>query len=65
MAHRWSQYRPSELSNAELFMQEPYRRCENCGVVQQLHKDYSWGKVISRKWLPLVGRCKGEFKNGA
>jgi hypothetical protein len=34
------------------------RRCTNCGVVQELSREHLWGRVVSRRWVPLVGRRK-------
>ena len=58
MAHKWETHKPPGMSNAHLFMSEPFRRCTNCGKVQQLYRDQLWGRVVSRQWLPLAGRCK-------
>jgi hypothetical protein len=58
MAHKWEAHRPPNKSNAELFMSEPYRRCSNCGKVQQRYTETLWMRVTGYKWLPLAGRCK-------
>ena len=36
------------------------RKCKNCGATQELEKTYWWGRLASRRWEPLVGRCKGK-----
>jgi hypothetical protein len=57
MAHKWEFYQPPHMSNAELFMNEPFRRCAHCGKVQQRHTEHSWMRVVGYKWLPKAGRC--------
>ncbi len=34
------------------------RKCRNCGAVQELEREYAWMRQVSKRWLPLVGRCK-------
>lgn len=61
MKHDWEEnYRPPGMTGPEQFMSEPYRRCRNCEVVQQLHKEHAWMRIVARRWLPLVGRCQGK-----
>ena len=38
------------------------RRCKNCGAEQERTQDHNWGRVIGTRWLPLVGRCKGQMQ---
>ena len=56
MRHGWHHYADPAKSPAQRFMGEPQRRCEHCGKVQTQHKDYTWGRIIGRRWLPLAGR---------
>lgn len=57
MRHEWENSRPNTPSG---FMGPEKRRCKNCGMNQYLYKDQSWGRIVSRQWLPLVGRCNPE-----
>ena len=57
MKHKWEEHRPPGMSNAELFMSEPRRKCANCGKVQELYREHSWGRIVRRTWVPLAGRC--------
>jgi hypothetical protein len=34
------------------------RTCKVCGAKQTYNKEYLWGRVVSRQWIPLVGRCR-------
>lgn len=40
------------------YMGDRVRICAVCKQRQTLHKDYAWGRITNRQWLPLVGRCK-------
>lgn len=55
--HMWEEFAPP---NSRPFDADPAenRKCRNCGAIQHMTRDHSWGRVISRQWLPLVGRCK-------
>lgn len=56
MAHEWIQ--PPRTAAA--FLNPPDRVCTKCGARQELEVDYAWGRVVSRRWMPLVGRCPGK-----
>jgi hypothetical protein len=36
------------------------RTCTLCGAEQHESVETAWGRVTGRRWLPLVGRCKGK-----
>ena len=40
------------------------RKCQNCGVVQTKEAEYNWMRITCKRWLPLVGRCKGKDNHG-
>lgn len=59
MRHDWEMHIcPPGKTPAQCFVDEPYRRCRNCGVIQQQERETWWGRTLSRKWRPLAGRCK-------
>ena len=35
------------------------RRCLLCGAVQTKECEQAWMRVVSYRWVPLAGRCKG------
>lgn len=55
--HQWVDNRPN---TPEGLMMPPRRRCARCGVTQELHEETTWDRTISRRWLPVVGRCTGK-----
>jgi hypothetical protein len=57
MGHAWKPYAPPDKTPVELFMSEPYRRCEHCGKVQQRETEHAWMRVVGHKWRPLAGAC--------
>lgn len=57
MKHDWEDTTPWPQ-----MMTEPRRKCRNCDAEQQQHTEHLWMRVVGRRWLPLVGRCKGKVK---
>lgn len=58
VAHKWEDhYHPPGMSNAELFMNAPFRRCVHCGKVQQRYTETAWMRVTGYRWVPLAGQC--------
>lgn len=55
MKHEWEHVRATMAT----FLQPQKRRCKNCGKVQELHIEQAWMRIVGRRWLPLIGRCKG------
>lgn len=55
--HKWEGFSPP---GATLFDADPdeNRKCVNCGAVQRLYREHTWGRVTGRYWRPLVGKCK-------
>ncbi|CAB5079709.1 hypothetical protein UFOVP141_29 [uncultured Caudovirales phage] len=41
------------------------RTCSLCGKTQHEKVDTAWGRVIGRRWIPLVGRCIGRVQSGS
>jgi hypothetical protein len=37
-----------------------HRRCRNCAREQTLVVKTAWMRIVSRRWLPLVGRCRSK-----
>jgi len=60
-AHRWEHHVPAGWSNAQAFMAEPFRKCANCGAVQQRETETAWMRIVARRWRPLAGRCRGKL----
>ena len=58
MKHDWTMIRKTMAT----FLDPDKRKCRHCGVEQELHIEQQWMRVVSRRWLPLVGRCKGKKK---
>lgn len=58
MKHNWEPYYDPAKSNAEIFISEPQRKCQNCGVIQTRITEHLWMRVTGYKWRPLAGRCK-------
>ncbi len=56
MAHDWISPRRTVAD----FLKPEARVCSLCGARQELYVDQEWGRVVSRRWLPLVGRCRGK-----
>lgn len=52
--HEWVDNR----EGIDQLTKEEQRRCVNCGAVQTLEREYWYMRVVSRRWMPLVGRCK-------
>jgi hypothetical protein len=50
---------------AETYQMGTRRRCRNCHVEQYEEREYVWMRLVSVKWRPLVGRCKGAQENAA
>lgn len=59
MRHQWKEIGWLEKSHP---LGPEERVCKNCGARQTLHREYLWQRVVRRRWLPLVGRCKKEVK---
>lgn len=59
MKHDWFDPRPND---AHLLMDDPFRKCRNCGAEQSLCSSHRWMRLVSRRSLPLVGRCKPKAK---
>lgn len=57
MRHNW--YDPRANNDVGRMAYE-FRRCHNCGKQQTEVKEYAWQRLVSRRWEPLVGRCKGS-----
>lgn len=57
-AHQWV-HSPNDLAH---FQKPQTRTCSTCGAAQEYVVEQSWGRVVSRRWLPLVGRCKGTTR---
>lgn len=55
MKHAWQDTTPSGVENWGAPRQ---RMCSNCGKVQKLNIEHAWMRVVSRRWEPLVGRCR-------
>jgi hypothetical protein len=62
MKHEWQQ--PVYKNPVEGFFRNE-RECKHCGKRQELHEETAWMRVISRRWMPLVGRCTGNRKIAA
>jgi hypothetical protein len=61
--HDWA---PPEYANpAEAYQAPEERICGLCGARQQLERDYWWGRIVGRRWRPLVGRCPGAPTEGS
>lgn len=61
MRHEWASYTHPEWGPGQCLMGNPHRQCQLCGAVQQQVTEHVWMRVASRRWLPLVGRCKGDI----
>lgn len=55
MKHDFYDPRPN---GPELLLGPPTRQCRNCGKKQELNVEWEWMRIVSRRWLPLIGRCK-------
>lgn len=55
MKHDWFDPRPNSPEN---FLAENFRRCYHCGAEQTYSIEHVWGRIESRRWEPLVGRCR-------
>lgn len=53
MKHNWHDTTKGLVSS-------PERTCRNCGKSQTQYEQTAWGRIISRRWEPLVGRCEGK-----
>lgn len=61
MKHDWEDwYADPKKTPAQVFMGERQRACRCCGKVQTLQIEQAWGRVTGRRWMPLIGRCKGS-----
>ncbi len=58
MAHDWHDTRPNTPLR---LMQDPFRKCANCGAEQWQRTEHLWMRIVSRRWEPLAGRCKGKM----
>lgn len=58
VAHVWKDVR--KYGDARDILANEHRVCELCGKGQELVVEHAWGRVVSRRWLPLVGRCTGR-----
>lgn len=56
MKHDW--YDPRPNGPERMFSEK--RKCHNCGAEQNLKIETSWMRIVGRRWMPLVGRCKKE-----
>lgn len=61
MKHNWYPY-PYDTPGENL-MGERRRICKNCNTVQIQVTEYWYGRIASRKWMPLAGRCKPRKKS--
>lgn len=59
MKHNWEILTATQADVAAYGWEER-RRCTNCGLVQQIERDTMWMRTVSKRWRPLVGRCKGR-----
>lgn len=55
MRHDWHDPRPNSI---EFLMAPAFRKCRNCGAEQELDITHEWMRIVSRRWVPLVGRCR-------
>jgi hypothetical protein len=55
--HEWRQV--THRNAADAYRIGEQRRCRNCGVLQTREAEQEWMRVVARRWVPLVGRCKG------
>ena len=61
MKHNWESRNPAPRTKwFKFFGCHDLRECTNCGAVQVLEVQTSYGRVDGYRWYPLVGRCKGE-----
>ncbi len=61
MRHDWDDWwADPRKTPAQVFMSQRERHCRNCGATQHQEIEHSWGRVVGRRWTPLVGRCKGD-----
>jgi hypothetical protein len=61
MKHQWAVIDDTQ-DKVSKYGWEPMRICKICGATQQIYREQSWGRVTSRRWLPLVGKCKLSLK---
>lgn len=56
MKHEWEPL-PLRRTIAN-FMDPTRRKCKHCGAIQTLITETAWMRIVARRWVPLVGRCK-------
>jgi hypothetical protein len=59
MAHKWEH---SDGGPDAHPLGGPYRRCANCGIIQQRFSKTEWMRVTGYYWWPLAGRCKPNLQ---
>lgn len=60
-AHQWVRLDQQSATGLQYWGRR-VRRCSRCGVEQEQEETSWYGRIIERRWRPLVGRCKGESK---
>lgn len=65
MKHQWEDVSARSVAEVCKYGWDKRRRCKLCGVVQSHQDEQLWMRIVRRRWLPLVGRCKGSKQNDA
>lgn len=60
MKHNWED---AGTNGPARLVEDPRRRCVNCGAEQTRQTHTRWMRVSGYQWLPLAGRCKTMEKS--